>query len=738
MQSYHLTIRGTVQGVGFRPFLYRLAKKLQINGRVWNSHLGVEMFVQSSPSELENFLTQLRADPPPLSKIDDIHCQIMESQTDFSEMTIDQSSREESAHYATTPLDTGVCKKCKEELFDPSNRRYLYPFINCAECGPRYTILKALPYDREQSSMSSFKLCKKCREEYENPDNRRFHAQGISCPECGPRITLYDRHSKISEGGRSIDIIVKALKEGKIIALKGVGGFHLICDATHTRAIEDLRERKKRPSKPFAVMVREMQDAKKLTELNAHEESLLGSSRKPILIAQLKKDAKLSTQVAPNIDKLGVMLPYTPLQLMLLARFDKPVIVTSANLSDSPLCATFEEIKNYSHLWDLCLDHDLEIHHRCDDSVVMSVGNKTVLLRSARGYAPTHFRLPSAVRKNTLSTGANQKNTIAISFKEHMIISPHIGDLTSVESMEHFERSLHAFESLYRFAPDRIVSDKHPLYESTKWAKAQKCEMIQVQHHKTHIASAIFEHHLKEEVLGVAFDGSGYGDDGEIWGGEFFRGTGDNLKRIGHFRYFKLLGGESAIKEPRRIALSLLFSLYGKEAIQLKNPTTAAFSQSEMETLYLLYEKGINAPLSSSVGRLFDAIASMTGICQKISYEGESGLRMESFYDANITQSYPFEVINGEIDWSMMIVGVLEEKHRTQAVSKFFNTLVEIIYYFYKQEHLKVVVGGGVFQNKTLLGLLSGKIEDLYWNEKVPLNDGGVSMGQSALVLEKG
>lgn len=738
MKNYHITIRGTVQGVGFRPFLYRMAKKLHINGRVWNSHLGVEMFVQTSPSELENFLTQLKADPPPLSQIDDLHCRSMEKKIDFSEITIGHKERGNETLNVITPLDTGMCKKCEKELFDPSNRRYLYPFINCAECGPRYTILKALPYEREHTSMNRFPLCKKCREEYENPDNRRFHTQGICCPECGPRITLYNRHSKISEGDRSIDIMVKALEEGKIIAMKGVGGFHLICDATHTRAIEDLRKRKKRPSKPFAVMVREMQDAKKLIEINAHEEALLGSSQKPILIAQLKKNARLSAQVAPNIDKLGVMLPYTPLQLMLLERYGKPIVVTSANLSDSPLCATFEEIKNYSHLWDLCLDHDLEIHHRCDDSVVMSVGNKAVLLRSARGYAPTHFRLPAAVRKNTLSTGANQKNTIAISFQEHMITSPHIGDLTSVESMEHFEKTLHAFNSLYRFAPDQIVTDKHPRYETTKWAKAQKCEMIQLQHHKTHIASAIFEHHLKEEVLGVAFDGSGYGDDGEIWGGEFFRGMGDDFKRIGHFRYFKLLGGERAIKEPRRIALSLLFSLYGKDAIQLKNPTTAAFSHSEMETLYLLYEKGINAPLSSSVGRLFDAIASMTGIRQKISYEGESGLRMESLYDANITQSYPFEVINGEIDWSMMIKGVVEEENQTQAVSKFFNTLVEIVCYFYEREKLKVVVGGGVFQNKTLLGLLSGKIEDLFWNEKVPLNDGGVSMGQLALVLEKG
>lgn len=738
MKNYHITIRGTVQGVGFRPFLYRLAKKLHINGKIWNSHRGVEMLVQTSPSELEEFLIELKADPPPLSQIDDIHCRIMEKEMDFSEITIEQHERGNGTLNVITPLDTGMCKKCKEELFDPSNRRYLYPFINCAECGARYTILKALPYEREHTSMRTFPLCKKCREEYENPDNRRFHAQGISCPECGPRIILYDHYSKISGGAKSLDIMVKALEDGKIIAIKGVGGFHLICDATDSRAIENLRKRKKRPLKPFAVMVKEIQDAKKLIEINAHEESLLGSSQKPILITQLKKDAKLSAQVAPKLSRVGVMLAYTPLQLMLLERFDKPIVVTSANVSDSPLCATFEEIEAYSHLWDLCLDHDLEIHHRCDDSVVMSVEDKVVLLRSARGYAPTHFRLPAAVRKNTLSTGANQKNTIAIAFKDHMVISPHIGDLTSVESIEHFENTLHAFESLYRFAPERIVCDQHPLYETTKWAKRQKCEMIQVQHHKTHIASAIFEHHLKEEVLGVAFDGSGYGDDGKVWGGEFFRGRGDDFKRIGHFRYFRLLGGENAIKEPRRSALSLLFSLYGKEAIQLKNPVTASFTQNEIENLYLLYEKGINAPLSSSVGRLFDAIASLTGICQKISYEGESGLRMESFYDANITQSYPFEVMNGKIDWSMMIVGVLEEEDQTQAVSKFFNTLVEIICYFYEQEGLKVVVGGGVFQNKTLLGLLSGKIEDLYWNEKVPINDGGVSMGQSALVLGKG
>ncbi|MFT7879106.1 MAG: carbamoyltransferase HypF [Sulfurimonas sp.] len=738
MKNYHIMIQGTVQGVGFRPFLYRLAKKLHINGKIWNSHRGVEMFVQTSPLNLEAFLTQLKVDPPSLSQIDDIHCKRMEEEMGFAEMTIDHNEKKEGTLNVITPLDTGICKKCKEELFDPSNRRYLYPFISCTECGPRYTLLKALPYERAQSSMNTFPLCKKCREEYENPDNRRFHAQGISCPECGPKITLYDHDRKLSVGARSLERITEALSEGKIIAMKGVGGFHLICDATDTQAVTRLRKRKKRPLKPFAVMVKEMSDAKKLIKINRHEESLLRSSQKPILIAQLKEDAKLSTQVAPKIDKLGVMLAYTPLQLILLARYKKPIVVTSANVSDAPICAAFEEIKAYHHLWDLCLDHDLEIHHRCDDSVVMSVDDKTVLLRSARGYAPTHFRLPHPIRKKTLSTGSNQKNTIAISFKDQMITSPHIGDLVSVESIEHFEKSLHAFESLYHFSPDRIVCDQHPLYESTKWTKRQNDETVQVQHHKTHIASAIFEHNLKEEILGVAFDGSGYGDDGKIWGGEFFRGKGDDLKRIGHFRYFRLLGGESAIKEPRKIALSLLFSLYGKVAVRLKNPTTAAFTQSEMESLYLLYEKGINTPLSSSAGRLFDAIASLTDICQKISYEGESGLRMESFFDASITKSYPFEVINGEINWSMMIEGVLEEKNQTQAVSKFFNTLVEIICYFYQQERLKVIVGGGVFQNKTLLGLLSDKIEDLYWNEKVPLNDGGVSMGQLALVREKG
>ena len=737
MKNYHITIRGTVQGVGFRPFLYRLAKKLHINGRVWNSHRGVEMFVQTSPLNLEEFLTQLKADPPSLSQIDDIHCKRMEEEMGFSEMTIDHNEKKAGTLNVITPLDTGICKKCKEELFDPSNRRYLYPFINCVECGPRYTILKELPYEREQTSLNAFPLCKKCREEYENPDNRRFHAQGICCPECGPQITLHDHDRKLSDGARSLERIIEALSGGKIIAMKGVGGFHLICDATDTQAVTRLRKRKKRPLKPFAVMVKDMNEAKKLTEINAHEESLLGSSRKPILIAQLKKDAQLSAQVAPEIDKLGVMLAYTPLQLMLLARYDKPIVVTSANVSHSPICATFEEIKAYSHLWDLCLDHDLEIHHRCDDSVVMSVDDKVVLLRSARGYAPTHFTLPHPIRKNTLATGANQKNTIAISFKDQMITSPYIGDLTSVESIEHFEQTLHAFEALYHFKPDRIVCDQHPLYETTKWAKEQKHETIPVQHHKSHIASVMLEHDLKEAVLGVAFDGSGYGDDGKVWGGEFFRGKEDDFKRVGHFRYFKLLGGEAAIKEPRRIALSLLFSLYGKEAIKLKNPTTAAFTKSEMETLYLLYEKEINTPLSSSAGRLFDAVASLTGICQKISYEGESGLRMESFYDALITQSYPFEVMNDEVDWSMMIKAVSEEENPTQAVSKFFNTLVEIICYFYEQENLKVIVGGGVFQNKTLLGLLSGQIEDLYWNEKVPLNDGGVSIGQLALVLEK-
>ena len=734
-QTYHIEIQGVVQGVGFRPFIYRLAKELDLKGEVWNSHSGVEILLQANRSQIDIFLAHVKSNPPPLSKIMDIAAGTIETKEDFSDFCIKSSSTKERSNSVIIPPDIGICKECEKELFDPGNRRYLYPFINCVDCGPRYTILNKLPYDRKNSTIQKFNLCKSCEEEYKDPKNRRFHAQTIGCSICGPKISLYDKNSDIAQGQKAIELLSHALGEGKIAAIKGLGGYHLICDATNTKAVESLRKRKNRIAKAFAVMVKDLKDAKALITLTPYEEKVLLSSQKPILIGKKNKISSLSPMVAPNINKLGILLPYTPIQMILLKLFKKPIVVTSANLSGTPISATYDEIQKLHHLWDFCLEHNIEIANKCDDSVLMTAQERSVMIRNARGYTPIYFKLPFMVKKNILCLGANQKDAISICYEDHLIVSPHIGDLESIESLEYFEKTINFFKDIYRFTPDIIVCDKHPGYETTKWAKKQNIQVVQVQHHFAHICSVIFEQNVREEVLGVSFDGTGYGDDGKLWGGEFLHCSKQDYERVGHIKYFKLLGGEMALKEPRRIALSLLFSIYGKEAMHLKNPTIASFDKKELENFYILYKNNLNTPLSSSVGRLFDAVASLAGICQNISYEGESGLQMEAFYNENVTQSYPFYVTDREIEWSVMIEAILKEDDPILIVSKFFNTLVEMIVYFYKIQDLKIVLSGGVFQNQTLVKLIIQKIPDVILGEKIAVNDGSICIGQAAYAL---
>ncbi|MFT7824361.1 MAG: carbamoyltransferase HypF [Sulfurimonas sp.] len=517
MQTRHIVIEGSIQGVGFRPFVYNLAKKLGIKGKVWNSHKGVEILLQANDKTIRQFLEELSSHPPSLSKIHRINSKTVSVKEQFSDFSIEHSSSTKALHSVIIPTDAAICPKCIEELQDPNKRRYRYPFISCVECGPRYTILKGLPYDRANSAMGAFTPCKECQEEYDDPNNRRFHAQNISCPKCGPDITLHDKEGILAKEEKALELLAKSLEAGRIAALKGTGGYHLVCDASNSEALKRLRSLKRRPHKPFAVMVSKLEDARAYIEPDAYNESLLSSKERPIVIGKKVKQEKLSELVAPYIDKLGVMLAYTPLHLMLLDLFDKPIVVTSANVSGAPICAAFEEIQAYQQLWDICLDHDLEILNRCDDSVVMGVENRTIMLRSARGYAPACFRLPSEMKQNTLFLGANQKNTIGFSFKDHLILSPYLGDLGTVESWEHIERSMRFFKELYHFTPDRYVCDKHPGYETNKWAKRQTTgKVTEVQHHAAHIASVMFEHNLNEEVLGVAFDGTGYGDCGAV------------------------------------------------------------------------------------------------------------------------------------------------------------------------------------------------------------------------------
>ncbi len=712
--TYKIRITGVVQGVGFRPFIYNLATKYQLKGEVSNDSLGVLIMIDSDKKTLERFVKEIESDAPPLSCIESIMIEEIEKKS-FDAFMIIQSSYHDKTN-TLIPPDISICQACQRELFDKDNRRYLYPFITCTNCGVRYSIIKTLPYDRENTSMDKFKMCNACEKEYHDPTNRRYHAQPIGCWECGPTTNM------------RIDEAVKILEEGKILALKGVGGYHLLCDATNDEAVKLLRERKHRPSKPFAIMVKTLEEAKKLAKINPKEQTLLTSNKRPIVLLQAKPNT-LSKYVAPHISKIGIFLPYTPLHLLVLEKCNRPLVATSANVTDEPIATNLESMQKLEGVYDALLDHDREIVNGCDDSVTMVVKNQTIMIRRARGYAPSAIKLPFKLDKKVLALGANQKNTIAIGFDNHVILSPHIGDLDTIESVGYFEKNIEILKRVYAFTPDIVACDKHPNYESTKYAKANFTNIKEIQHHYAHILSVMAEKGIKEKVLGVAFDGTGYGDDGTLWGGEFLVCDYTGYERVAHLKPFRLLGGARAIKEPRRVALSLLFDLYSEKVLQIQNPTTKAFSQKELAIHYKAWQKGLNAPLSSSMGRLFDAVASLTGICQEMSFEGESGMLLEEMYDKNITESYPIAIYDDEIDFLPMIEDIVNDKPK-EAISKFFNTIVEIIIAIAGEYDLLLVLSGGVFQNRVLVELILEKIPDAIFPNEIPPNDGGVALGQ--------
>jgi len=727
--TYKLTIKGTVQGVGFRPFIYTLAKRQNLKGTISNGSNGVEIFINSDNIKL--FIDSIKKELPSLASIDSIEMKEISFQN-FQDFKIIETQNSGDIT-VNIPPDISICKACEEELFDPNNRRYGYPFITCTHCGVRYSIIYDLPYDRVNTSMKFFEMCQACRAEYNNPLDRRYHAQPIGCWDCGASLRV-GRDVPIP----TIDNIVKLIKQGNILAIKGVGGYHLVCDATNEEAIEKLRDRKRRPTKPFAVMVRDMEMARELASINEREEGLLTSKERPVVLLDMMIVGQRAVRptVAPNISRVGLFLPYTPLHLLILKRLNRPLVATSANVTDEPIAINRESIEKLSTVYDYLVDHDREIVNGCDDSVVMVVKDQTIFIRRARGYTPVSIKLPFKLSKKVLAVGANQKSTIAIGFDDQVILSPHIGDLDGIESVEYFRQNIENLKRIYRFDPEVVVHDRHPNYESTKYAEQMGRDIAlplrDVQHHYAHILSVMAEKFITTKILGVSFDGTGYGDDGNLWGGEFMVCDYSGYERVAHINYFKLLGGAKAIKEPKRVALSLLFDTYGDEVFSLDNFTTQAFTPNELKTQYLMWKKGLNAPLSSSVGRLFDAVASLTGICQVMSFEGESGMMMEEYYDKTIIESYSFGFEDGVIDILPIIREITQEPNPKTAISKFFNTLVEIIFAIYKKYNLPLILSGGVFQNRVLLELVLEKIPSAIISNQIPPNDGGIALGQIA------
>ena len=756
-QAFDISISGFVQGVGFRPFAFRLAEEEKVRGWVRNDAEGVMLHIEGSVQALDRFTLRLRSELPPLARIDDL--QVRQGQTEgYRDFRILASDSRVEKSAAVLP-DMSLCDACRAELRDPGNRRYRYPFITCTDCGPRYSILRTVPYDRSNTSMVRFPMCDACRREYEDPSSRRYHAQPIGCWECGPRLSLWykidGRWQKI-DGGEDrkkasetlLEETARRIEAGQIVAVKGLGGFHLICDATNETAVSHLRERKRRPAKPFALMVLSIEMAEKLAELDEHERALLNSKERPIVLLHKREGAQaLPETVAPGIDRIGLMLPYTPLHTLLLERLSRPLVATSANLSDEPIIRDGAVLhRKLGHVVEAILDHDREIINACDDSVAQIVGDRVQWLRGARSIAP--LSLPSKNLDNApsiLAVGANQKNTIALSLGNRIILSPHIGDLNSIESMEYFTRTVETFRRFYDLTPETIVCDLHPDYETTKWTKGfkvqnPKLQTEQVQHHYAHILAVMAEHDYRDQVLAFAFDGTGYGTDGTIWGGEVMIADTQGFERVAHLRPFRLLGGEKAVKEPRRVALALLFELYSlEEILSMDTPVVQAFKPEEIRLLHQSWQKGLNAPLCTSMGRLFDAVASLAGVCQHQSYEGESGLRLEAWGCKTANSDAPlFTMDDNTIDWSPLIR--LLGRGETETARRFVPALTDLIEHFAKlYPELPIVLAGGVFQNRLLMERCLARpfAGRLILPRVLPPNDAAISLGQLWQVLNR-
>ncbi len=732
-----ISLRGAVQGVGFRPFVYNLATRLGLKGFVINDSQGVLIEVEGEHKLLMEFMIRLHEEKPPLAHIFSQEVEELKP-AGYESFRIEKSDSEGRKEVFILP-DVATCDECLRELFDPSDRRYMYPFINCTNCGPRFTIIERLPYDRPNTTMKAFKMCPECLKEYKNPSDRRFHAQPNACPVCGPHVELLTPSGELlAKKEEAIDILVESIREGKIVAVKGIGGFHLVCDATREDTVKELRVRKRRQEKPFAVMFRDLRQVLEFASPTDLEKVLLLSPERPIVL--VKKRKELAPSVAPDLKRVGAFLPYSPIHHLILSKLSVPVVATSGNLSDEPIVKDNEEaFEKLSGFADLVLIHNRDIRRRCDDSVVKVVGGIPTPIRRSRGFAPLPIKLPVSLPVKVLAVGGMLKNTFALGHEDVATLSQHIGDIDNLSTLSAFEEAVLDLMALYEFEPQIVVCDLHPRYETTRWAQEfssqRGIKLLKVQHHYAHILSCMAENGLTDRVLGIAWDGTGYGEDGTLWGGEFLICDLHGYTRAFHFRYFRLVGGEKAVKEPRRVALSILMELFGEEGVELMLRKTEAFEETEAYNLYRAWKAGINSPMSSSVGRLFDAVASLLNIRQRLSYEGQSAMLVEDLYDPSVKDRYNFSLKEDTVDWEELILSVLDEKDKVKAVSRFINTLAYTALEVAQLTGVtKVCLSGGVMQNSPLVykirELLSEKGFEVFTHRKVPPNDGGLSLGQ--------
>ncbi len=767
-----IVIKGIVQGVGFRPFVYNLAKSLNLKGFVLNSTDGVIIEIEGDESTA--FIERLQKEAPPLSKIMRIDI-INLPYFGYTEFSI-KKSKDEGSFTLISP-DVSICADCLKELLDKNDKRFLYPFINCTNCGPRYTITKSVPYDRPNTTMSVFKMCNDCNNEYHNPGNRRFHAQPNACPVCGPQVSLVSSQPSMVSYQNPIENTIELLKKGMIVAIKGLGGFHLACDAKNEEAVNRLRLKKRKSNKPFALMAPDVQTIQQFCEVSPAEESILKSNKRPIVLLKKLKNT-LPEAISPKNPYIGFMLPYTPLHYLLFyypTSFNKwgiegvnqgeiitpnfdALVMTSGNIAEEPIVINNEEaISKLADIADAFLIHNRDIFMRVDDSVlkVMKDGSSISFIRRSRGYVPDPITLHED-GPDVLGCGADIKNVFTLTKGSYAIPSQHIGDMENYETLMFFEESLKNLKDVYRVNPVALAYDLHPQYLSTQWAlKQNNIKKIGIQHHYAHVASVMAEKGIKEKIIGVSFDGTGYGTDGNLWGGEFLIADIEGFKRAGHFKYIPLPGGEVAVKEPWRIAVSYVKDFAGEDVIHYLRLIgfIDKYGEEKIKDILKILDKGQFSPLTSGAGRLFDAVSAIIGVCDKNTFEGEAAIALEAITKPDVIDDYPANVKFKdpiEIDFSQTIFRIIEDIERgidkATISSKFHNTIIRTIIIVVKKLASlsmihRVALCGGVFQNMYLIERLIPDLEsegmEVFIHDKVPTNDAGISLGQAYIIRER-
>lgn len=746
-----IRIKGQVQGVGFRPTVWRLAHEYGLSGQVLNDGEGVLIHAWGNSEKLDAFLLRLRKEAPSLARIDSMDRTAIKGQVPPDDFNIIDS--------LNIPARTGVladittCPACLGETFDPGNRRYRYPFTNCIHCGPRFSIIKNIPYDRQRTTMTDFVMCSDCAKEYRDPENRRFHAQPNACPKCGPRVELLDARGMRVAVEDPIAEAATFLRQGLIVAVKGLGGYQLACSGIDEDAVARLRNRKHRWDKPFALMAQDIQQVRQLCQVSLEEETLLGSVMNPIVLLRKKEPSPVAESVVPGQKTLGVMLPGTPLHHLLMQEVGEVLVMTSGNVSDEPIAYRDEDaLDRLGGIADYFLVHNRPIHMRTDDSVCRVFKGHTQVIRRARGYAPSPIKMREPFTRQVLACGGHLKNTFCLVRGNSATISHHIGDLGNYESLTSFKEGIEHFKNLFEIKPEVVAFDLHPDYLSTQYARQlEGVEKIAVQHHHAHIAAGMAEHGLENDtVIGVAFDGSGYGTDGAIWGGEFLLADTRDFVRAAHLEYTPLPGGSAAIREPWRSAASCLHHVYGDGMEVLDIDFIERLDKGRWKILKQMINKNQNCPLSSSMGRLFDAVASLLGIRDAVNYEGQAAVELEQLADENCRYDYCWEDVTGD---SPMIVGVqsliksvvddiLQGTTAETISARFHNSVAGMTVSVCKRIRQKsglqhVVLGGGVFQNRFLLNRLVTLLEkdgfQVFIPRQVPGNDGGISLGQAVI-----